>query len=198
MLNDVLATVVSWEGLAVALAVAYLVLVIVQNIWCWAAAMASTLIYLVLFFRVQLYMESALQIFYAAMAVYGWLQWRRGGQDEDELPITLLGWRRNAYLIAMILATSALFGWLMSFTDAALPWADSFTTVGAIVATWMVARKIFENWAYWFVIDSVSIYLYISRDLPLTALLFVAYLVLIVIGARQWWLSYQKANQAVP
>ena len=197
MLNDVLATVVSWEGLAVALAVAYLVLVIVQNIWCWAAAMASTLIYLVLFFQVQLYMESALQIFYAAMAVYGWLQWRRGGQDEDKLPITLLGWRRNAYLIAMILATSALFGWLMSFTNAALPWADSFTTVGAIVATWMVARKIFENWAYWFVIDSVSIYLYISRGLPLTALLFVAYLVLIVIGARQWWLSYQKANQAV-
>ena len=76
--------------------------------------------------------------------------------------------------------------------DAALPWLDSFTTVAAVVATWMVARKIFENWLYWFVIDSVSIYLYLSRDLPLTAILFAGYLVMIVIGSLRWWRTYQQ------
>jgi nicotinamide mononucleotide transporter len=67
-----------------------------------------------------------------------------------------------------------------------MPYLDSFTTWGAIVTTWMVARKIIQNWHYWFIIDSVSVYLYTSRGLWLTALLFVLYLVLIVIGYREW------------
>jgi nicotinamide mononucleotide transporter len=75
---------------------------------------------------------------------------------------------------------------LTHFTEAAMPYLDSFTTWGAIVTTWMVARKILENWIYWFVIDSVSVYLYISRELYLTSGLFLLYLVLIVIGYRAW------------
>jgi nicotinamide mononucleotide transporter len=67
-----------------------------------------------------------------------------------------------------------------------MPYLDSFTTWGAIVTTWMVARKIIQNWHYWFIIDSVSVYLYVSRGLWLTSLLFVLYLVLIVIGYREW------------
>ena len=67
-----------------------------------------------------------------------------------------------------------------------MPYIDSFTTWAAIVTTWMVAKKIIQNWHYWFVIDSVSVYLYVSRGLWLTALLFVLYLVLIVIGYRAW------------
>ena len=79
----------------------------------------------------------------------------------------------------------------MSHTDAAFPYADSFTTVAAIVTTYMVARKVLENWVYWFVIDSVSVYLYASRGLYLTTLLFLSYLVLIVIGFRTWLREYR-------
>jgi len=75
-----------------------------------------------------------------------------------------------------------------------LPYLDSFTTWGAIVTTWMVARKIIQNWHYWFIIDSVSVYLYISRGLWLTALLFMVYLVLIVIGYRQWRKSLEASR----
>jgi nicotinamide mononucleotide transporter len=72
------------------------------------------------------------------------------------------------------------------FSDAALPFLDSFTALSAIVATFMVARKILENWLYWFVIDTVSIGLYLDRELYFTAALFGLYLVLIVIGFRSW------------
>ncbi len=75
---------------------------------------------------------------------------------------------------------------LTAYSQAALPYIDSFTTWGAIVTTWMVTRKILENWIYWFVIDAVSVYLYVSRGLFLTAVLFLIYLVLIVIGYRTW------------
>ena len=174
------------------LAVLYLLLVIMRNIWCWAAALASTAIYLVLFYRANLYMESALQVFYMGMAVYGWSKWRGGVRVDEALPITTLPLRTHLLLITSILAAALLLGWLMSKTSAALPWLDSFTTVAALAATWMVANKIFENWFYWFVIDSVSIYLYLSRDLPLTAMLFVGYLVMIVIGAWSWWGAYAR------
>ena len=72
-------------------------------------------------------------------------------------------------------------------TDAVFPFLDSFTTIAAVVATYMVANKILENWVYWFVIDSISIYLDQARELHVTSLLFVLYLVLIFIGFRRWW-----------
>ena len=72
-----------WEVLAVVLAVVYLVLAIRQNIWCWAAAAISTLLYLYIMFEARLYMESVLQLFYLAMAAYGWHQWRRGGEGAE-------------------------------------------------------------------------------------------------------------------
>ena len=75
---------------------------------------------------------------------------------------------------------------LTRYSQAALPFLDSFTTWGAIVATFMVARKILANWLYWFVIDAVSIGLYLERELFFTAGLFAAYLVMIVIGYRSW------------
>lgn len=175
------------ETVAVLLAIAYLVLAVRQNIWCWAAAFVSTSIYLYVFFKAQLYMESALQIFYIAMAVYGWQQWRHGGAGGTPRRVTTWRPRQHAFAIGLILSLATASGFALErFTDAALPFLDSLTTWGGIVATYMVARKILENWHYWFVIDSLSIYLYLSRGLHQTALLFVLYLVLIVIGYVSW------------
>ena len=63
---------------------------------------------------------------------------------------------------------------------------DALTTWGAIVTTYMVAKKLIENWIYWFVIDSISIYLFMSRELYFTAVLFFVYLFIIIIGYRSW------------
>ena len=178
------------EAAGVVLAVAYLVLVVRQNILCWAAALMSSLIYMVVFYSALLYMESGLQIFYAAMAVYGWYQWRYAGDDGMGVRIHTWTIVRHAQVIAGIAAIALLAGWIMSKTDAAFPYADALTTVAAIVTTFMVARKVLENWIYWFVIDGISVYLYVARELYLTALLFVFYLVLIVIGYRRWRRDY--------
>jgi nicotinamide mononucleotide transporter len=176
-----------WEVPAVVLAVIYLLLAIRQNIWCWAAAAASTLLYLFIMYQASLYMESALQLFYLGMAAYGWYQWRRGGDEGTGLEVTT--WRLRYHLAAIVAVFLLVFvsGELLTrYSSAALPFLDSFTTWGAIIATWMVARKILENWIYWFVIDAVSIYLYLNRDLYFTAVLFAGYLVMIVIGYRSW------------
>ena len=176
-----------WELLAVALAVAYLMLAIRQNIWCWAAAAVSTLIYLFIMYEARLYMESALQVFYLGMAAYGWYEWKHGGADHGELEVSYWPWKRHLAAITVVFVLVFASGELLPrFRAAALPFADAFTTWAAVVATYMVARKILENWIYWFVIDAVSVYLYLSRELYFTAALFVAYLVMIVFGDRSW------------
>ncbi len=184
------------EVVAVLLAITYLLLVIRQNILCWAAALASVLIYLVIFFNAQLYMESALQIFYAAMAVYGWYQWKYGGIEHQGLRIVTWRLHIHAIVIGGILGLTLGFGWVLSATDAAFPYLDSFTTVAAVITTYMVTRKVLENWAYWFVIDGLSVYLYVSRELYLTAGLFVLYLGMILIGFRCWWREWRSETLA--
>ena len=183
----------AWEVLAVVLAVAYLVLAIRQNIWCWAAAAVSTVLYLFIMFQSRLYMESVLQLFYLVMAVYGWYSWSHPAKGESELKVTTWPLRLHLFAIASVLVLVYISGDLLArYSDAALPHLDSFTTWGAIVATFMVARKVLENWLYWFVIDAVSIGLYLNRDLFFTAALFGAYLVMIVIGYRSWRASMRE------
>jgi len=181
-----------WEAAAVALGVAYLLLAVRESLWCWYAAFASTSIFLVLFWNVNLLMESALQVYYLVMAVYGWWQWQHGSGAHAELRISRWGTRQHLVAIVAVLLVSVASGSLLQqFTGAAMPYLDSFTTWGSILTTWMVARKVLENWLYWLVIDSVSIYLYLDRELYLTALLFAVYLVIVVFGYRKWLLHYR-------
>jgi nicotinamide mononucleotide transporter len=175
-----------WEAAAVLLALAYLLLAVRESLWCWYAAFASTAIYLVLFRNVGLLMESALQVYYLGMAVYGWWHWR-GGAARTALAIGTRPARWHARAAAAVFVASMASGWLLSrYTGAALPYLDSFVTWGSLLATWMVAAKLLENWLWWFVIDSVSLFLYLQRGLLLTALLFLAYLVIVVYGYLQW------------
>jgi len=184
-----------WETVAVTLGVAYLLLAVRESLWCWYAAFVSTGIFLVLYWRVDLLMQSALQVYYLVMAVYGWRQWQPGGAGHAPLAISRWYARQHlAALAAVLLASAASGALLQRYTDAALPYLDSFTTWGSILTTWMVTRKILENWLYWLVIDSVSIYLYLDRALYLTAGLFAIYLVIVLFGYRKWLLHYQATS----
>ena len=151
------------ELIAVVLAIVYLLLVMREHIACWYAAFVSTTIFLYIFSDVKLYMESGLQVYYLAMAVYGWSRWRKGGGHSNAGKTLLISrWRLQQHAVALLLilvATASTTILLQTYTDAELPLLDSFTTWGAIVTTFMVARKIQENWLYWPVIDAISIYL---------------------------------------
>ncbi|SDK38267.1 nicotinamide riboside transporter PnuC [Microbulbifer yueqingensis] len=186
-----------WEIAAVILALAYLVLAMQEKISCWYAAFVSTAIYLFLFWDVSLLMESALQVFYLAMAVYGWWQWRHHAERQRDLQIHCWSLRRHLLAIGGVGVLTLVFGYLLQAnTSAALPYLDSFTTWGAVVTTYMVTRKVLENWIYWFVIDGASIYLYLDRELYLTALLFLVYVILVVVGFIQWYTIYRRESLA--
>ena len=184
-----------WEAAAVVLGICYLLLAVRELIWCWYAAFASTAIYLFLFWDVNLLMESGLQIYYLAMAVYGWWQWQHGDSSDGKLRISRWPPRVHFFVITAVLLISAASGLLLrEYSTAALPFLDSFTTWGAVLTTWMVAKKVLENWLYWLVIDSVSIYLYVDRELYLTAGLFAAYILIAVFGFIAWLKHFRSQS----
>jgi len=185
-----------WEWLAVILALAYLILAIRENIWCWVAAFFSTAIYIFLFFDVNLYMESALNIFYLVMAIYGWFRWRNGEHLADTKAIVSWSSQYHLILIFITLAISIVSGWLLNnYTSQDYAYLDSFTTWFAILTTVMVAEKVLQNWLYWLIIDSVSIYLYLQKGLALTSLLFLIYLGLAWLGWIKWKHHYARQNE---
>jgi nicotinamide mononucleotide transporter len=133
------------------------------------------------------------------MAVYGYLQWRYGGRKsgKNELPISVWPLRVHALAIGGSVVLSAGLGWTMSrYTSAAFPYFDSFVTVASIVTTYMVARKILENWLYWLVVDGLALYLYWQRGLYLYVGLFALYLVLVVIGLVRWHRDWRAQPEA--
>ena len=183
------------EAAAVVAALLYLLLAIRENIWCWLFAGISTAIYVYLFVVARLYMESALNVFYFAMAIYGFSVWYRGRTPDRKLPVTTWPVAVHVWAIAVIVAASFVSGNLLErFTDAEFPYIDSLTTWSAIWATFLVARKVLENWWYWLAIDIASIFIYWSRDLELTALLFVVYVIMIPFGLISWTRSYREAS----
>ena len=182
------------ELAAVILAIVYLILAVRQNLLCWYAALISAALFLYVFWQVDLYMESGLQVYYLAMAIYGWWSWRSGYTEEKLLLVTR--WPLKSHLLALsfIALATWISGQLLSDSDQRLAYLDSFTTWSSIVTTYMVTRKILENWAYWLVIDTVSIYLYLDRELYFTVLLFTIYIVIILFGFRAWLKEYKKNN----
>jgi nicotinamide mononucleotide transporter len=187
----------SWvEIIAAVLAVVYVLLAIRQRIECWIAAFVSSCLYIWVLFGAHLYMESVLNAFYAAMAAYGFWQWRQG-RGGAALAVCRWPYRRHGVALLGIVALSAVSSYfLRRFTPAALPFADSMVTWSSVFATFLVARKVFENWHWWLVIDAVSSCLYFTRHLYLTMLLFCLYVVLSGVGMRQWRRSLPAAAYA--
>ena len=176
-----------WEAIAAALGLAYLLLAVRRNLLCWLCAFISTAIYLVLFARAALYMQSALQVFYLVMAVVGFMDWRNGRSDSGEVLIRTWDGRQHLAAVVFVAAATLLNGWLLAQnTNAAAPYVDSFVTWGSVITTWMVARRVIENWLYWIVVDAVAAWLYFSQGLLVTTILFVIYLGIVVRGYYAW------------
>lgn len=181
------------ETTAVVFAILYLLLAIRENIWCWFCAGVSTAIYIYVYFGANLYMESLLNVFYFVMAIYGWHVWKSGNGEGETIPVTT--WPARVHFVAAGVIAALVLGsgfLLSSYTDAAFPYIDSATTYAAMWATFLVARKILENWWYWLVIDVISVFIYWSRGLELTSMLFVLYVALIPLGLLSWTRSWRE------
>ena len=182
---------IALEIFAVIFALLYLFLAIKQNIACWYAAFISTLIYIIIYWDVSLYMESLLNFYYLLMAIYGWINWNKKSQIDKNYVISW-SYQNHIVVILLILILTVISGFSLQKTDAVYPYLDSFTTWASVITTFMVAQKILSNWIFWIIINSVAIFLNFDRELYLTVILLMIYQVMSVYGYYQWRKSYYE------
>lgn len=162
-----------------------------RNLLCWPIGLVSVLLYARIFLDAKLYSDLLLQLIFAVMQLYGWWNWTRTRRQpgEDKLHIlpqrlSLAGW--GVGLLAGALG-SVLLGYVMArFTDAQIPWLDSALTSFSLVAQFWMARKYIANWWLWIAVDIIYVGVYIYKDLQLTAGLYALFIVLAIVGLRNW------------
>jgi len=187
------------EAIAALLGLAYLLLAVKRNLLCWLCAFISTAIYLVLFAKAALYMQSALQVFYLIMAVYGFIDWKNG--RTEDAGVLIRTWTVQQHLLAAVAVAFAtvINGWLLAgHTDSVAPYLDSFVTWASVITTWMVARRVLESWLYWIVVDGIAAYLYFTQGLLATTALFVIYIGIVIRGYFVWRRELRGQTRAEP
>jgi nicotinamide mononucleotide transporter len=174
------------EWLAAGLAVVYVVAIMYKKRVAWLFAGVSSMLYAYLCYSVNLYLEMILQVFYFAMAVFGWLSWHKAAKTVNFRVST---WPVNYHvrIVTICLFGAGMLGYVFdTYSAQENPYTDALTTVFSFAATFMVTKKLAENWLYWIAIDALSTYLYLSRDLFVTAILFAFYAILAYFGWRKW------------
>ena len=178
---------ITWyEALGFATGAVNVWLIVRENVWNWPLGLANNVLYFVVFYQSRLYADMGLQTVFFALGVYGWVNWLFGGAGRTKLPITRLsrgGWIAiGAVVPVLTLAGQRL---LASVNDAA-PFQDALTTSLSLAAQYLMTLKRIEHWWFWIVADILYIPLYLSRRLPLTAVLYLGFLILCIVGLRQW------------
>jgi nicotinamide mononucleotide transporter len=135
----------------------------------------------------KLFLESGLQLFYVLIGIYGWYQWLHGSDEKKELPIISFSIKKNLYLFLIGCIVWIPLGFIAyQYSTQVMPYLDACITAFSLVATWMTAKKIVENWLYWIIIDALAIFLYAYRGFDLIALLYFIYTLLAIVGYFQW------------
>lgn len=183
-----------WEILAVVFGIAYVLLAAKESQWAWPFAFFSTLIYTILFWDGALVSSSILNFYYMVMAVYGFILWKK---DEAGETLAISRWRAKTHLLFIVsgLLGAIILGYLSeTYAGAKFAYLDAFVMVFSGIATWMMAKKVLENWLYWMLIDSTAIILYFKSGYLATIVLFVLYVILAVYGYRSWTKAYDDSR----
>jgi nicotinamide mononucleotide transporter len=196
LLRSIASQVTLLEGTAVLFGLVSVWLSTREKIWSWPTAIINVGLYSVLFFREKLYADMGLQVVYLVLSVYGWYEWLYGGENRTALRVSRLDARTAAVLGAVGVAGSMALGtFLGRSTDASLPFLDSTLSVFSLIAQWMMTRKILENWVLWIALDVVYVWMFVAlKDLNFTAFQYSIFLILAVMGYRDWKRSYERRH----
>ena len=162
-------------------------LIIYRNIWNWPIGIISVIAYAVLFFQIKLYADMSLQIFYVVTGFIGWWMWAYGGEKGTELKVRAMSWKARTCTVAAFIPCYWGIAWfLQHYTNASIPFWDSFASTLSVFAQILLMKKLFENWILWIAVDVLSIGIYIYKGVYLTVGLYSVFLVLAIMGFIAW------------
>ena len=181
----------NWVEIAGAvLSVIYLYLSIREKSALWIFGFISSLLYIFVFFESKLYADMSLSFYYLGVSIFGWITWQQKTTQlqDTKLHITRISGKKQLlqYVLGTLIAYLAYYLILQYLTDSTIPAADSVVGALSVIDTWMLAKKKIENWLIWIVVDAFAAGLYFYKELYPTAILFVIYTVMAVVGYKQW------------
>ena len=176
----------SWiEWIALVSSIIYVILAAKENVWCWPFGIIGVLASLYLFIQGKLFLDAGLQIYYLVMSIYGWWSW---GKTLNVTKLNISTKKPLWHLTVISLGFAAVYplGLISQHFGGSLPFVDALTTAFALLATYMTAKKILENWLYWIVTDIVCIWVYWSKDYQLLSLLYLIFSIVAIYGWLEW------------
>ena len=199
----------------------YVFLEIKQTIWLWPVGILTSAVYIWVFFTSKIYADMSLQIYYLVISILGWYWWtrgkeqgaegkghraqgkgpeevsvRKGEREKEELQVTRVTLKTGIVLtIVFVILYLAMWLILTRLTDSPIPVRDAFITSLSIIATWMLARKIYEHWYLWIVVNFVSAVLFMTRGLYPTVILYIVYGVMSFGGLVAWKKTIPRNNE---
>ena len=196
------------EILGAAAGIIYVILEIRQNVWLWPVGIVTSAFYILVFYTSRFYADMSLQVYYLVVSCAGWYWWMKGaglraqgtGQgaegtghraqgavETDRLKVTRIKMKMGMVLAGVfVLLYFVMWLVLSELTDSPVPEWDSFITSLSIVATWMLARKIYEHWFLWIIVNLASAVIFLSRGLYPTMVLYIIYLIMSFAGLKAW------------
>jgi nicotinamide mononucleotide transporter len=176
------------EWFAAIFSLVCVVLTVYKNPSCWGVGLVGIVAYMFVFFNAKLYADTILQVVFFVQGVYGWYYWLKGSENASEkVPITQLSMREWGLTIFSIVLLTVLTGSLLQrYTDASAPFLDSFIMAASIVGNMLMARKVWDNWAIWVVVNVLSIGLYYYKELYVSSGLYIIFLFLAIKGGLEW------------
>ncbi|WP_374580431.1 nicotinamide riboside transporter PnuC [Pseudoduganella sp.] len=157
-----------------------------NNIHSWWLGIVGCALMALLFYSTQLHADVALQLFFIVTCIIGWRQWLRGDHGHAlHIRTTRLG--TLAWMVLVGIAASAAYGLMLHhFTNAYAPFVDSAVLMFSVIAQVLLMARRIENWPVWLLVNTISVPLYASRGLYLTAALYVAYWINALVAWRHW------------
>jgi nicotinamide mononucleotide transporter len=186
------------ELLAVVMTLVGIALTIKEKISCWPVAIVGILAYFIVFMRARLYADAALQPIYVVQNIYGWWYWAKGGErGQGQAPIVILSRpKRAAWLVGTAIVSVVVGAGLARWTNAAAPYADASLSTTSLVANWLLARKVLENWLLWIAVNVGYVILFWKKHLLLSAGLYVVLLALAAAGLIEWQRSRGRQRES--
>jgi nicotinamide mononucleotide transporter len=170
-------------------------LMVKRSLWAFPVGLVAVTVQGILFFRTKIYADGTLQIFFFAALAWGWWHWVRARGDAPELPVTTMSRRERA--VVGILTVVATVAWALAarrWTNSLMPWRDAGIAMLQVAGQILQSRKKLENWALFTLANGIAIPAYWSADLAYTAFLFGLYLVLGLMGWREWSRAMSSAG----
>lgn len=175
-----------------------------RRVWAWPVGIVGNLLLLTVFLGSILSPDQSLphllgqagrQVMFITVAIYGWVRWRQAASGTGQVtPRWASNGTRIGLVLTLVIGTVALTPLFRALGSYEPVWADAWTFVGSLLATYGMAKGWTEFWLVWIAVDVVGVPLLFSAGYYATGLMYVFYGAFTAVGFVIWWRAQANAK----